>query len=186
MIERATMLNSLLLDANIVIEAYKLGVWDGLLDKRDIVVPSIVAHDEARFCRKDENAIPEAIDLSRLIGLGRIREESATRSEMKTLMERFDAVFIQGLHEGELEALAIISEEKIDDVLFCTSDKVAIQALVMINHSGLGISMEKLLQVTGFPKRLDRQFTEAFFQEWVKKGEYNLITGQGLRSLTNS
>jgi len=38
-----------LLDASIVIEAYKLGVWEKFLDRIEAIVPSTVAHDEALF-----------------------------------------------------------------------------------------------------------------------------------------
>jgi hypothetical protein len=43
------MLKCVLFDANIIIEAYQLGVWEKLIDRMEIIVSSIVAHSEALF-----------------------------------------------------------------------------------------------------------------------------------------
>jgi hypothetical protein len=56
-----------LLDANIIIEAYKMGVWEKLIEKVEIIVSSIVAHDEALFYSKKEGGVPEPINLKNVI-----------------------------------------------------------------------------------------------------------------------
>ncbi len=43
------MLKCVLLDASIVIEAHKIGVWENLIERVEIIVSSIVAHQEALF-----------------------------------------------------------------------------------------------------------------------------------------
>lgn len=175
------MPKSVLFDANVIIEAYKLGIWEKLLDKITGLVPSIVARDEALFFQKEKGKVPEAIDLIRVIKTAKIKEVSATSAEMKSLHSIFDTVFIQGLDYGELEALALIKANKVEGAGFCTGDAVAIRALAMIGHSELGISMETLLKKTGLQKTLDRQFTEKFFRENLILGQTNRITRQGLR-----
>ena len=76
------MLKCVLLDASIIIEAYKIGVWEKLIDRVEIVVSSIVAHKESHFYSKEEGGIPESINLKRLIQDGKIKEISASLEEM--------------------------------------------------------------------------------------------------------
>jgi len=170
-----------LLDANIVIEAYKLGVWDSLVKRVDVIVPSIVAHDEALFYSRKEGAIPEAINLPKLISKGKVQVATATQLEMASMHAYFDRAFIQGIDAGELEALTLVKEDKVQDAFFCTGDAAGIKALAMIGHSESGISMERLLLQLGLKKPLDKQFTDKFFKECLEQGKENLITRIGLR-----
>ena len=55
-----------LFDANIIIEAYELGIWETLVERVEVYVPSIVVHDEARFVKYEIGRIPEEINLSAL------------------------------------------------------------------------------------------------------------------------
>lgn len=57
------MLKCVLLDANIIIEAYELGIWEKLVEKTEVSVSSIVAHKEALFYTEKEDGIPEPINL---------------------------------------------------------------------------------------------------------------------------
>ncbi len=66
------------------------------------------------------------------------------------------------------------------DTLFCSSDGPAIQALAMIGHSDLGISLEMLLQKTGLQKGLDFQFCNEFFKKHITKGSENYIQSIGI------
>lgn len=175
------MLKCVLLDANIIIEAYKMGVWEKLIEKVEIIVSSIVAHEEALFYSKKEGGVPEPINLKNLIEEGKIKEISASQEEIAEFLNKFDRVFVEGLHIGESESLALIMNCKLDDTLFCSGDATAIQALAMIGFSDLGISFEKLLKKTGLQKRLRKHFLEKFFKENINIGAQNLITGQGLK-----
>ncbi len=90
-----------LLDANIIIEAYKMGVWEKLIEKVEIIVSSIVAHDEALFYSKKEGGVPEPINLKNLIEEGKIKEISASQEVIAEFLNKFDRVFVEGLHLGE-------------------------------------------------------------------------------------
>ncbi len=175
------MLKCVLLDANIVIEAYKLGIWENLIEKVEIAVSSIVAHEESLFYSIQENKIPESINLKSLIDEGKIKELSATREKMANFLYQFDSVFVQGLHDGEVESLSLIMSGKAADLLFCSSDAVALKALAMIGHSDAGISMESLLRKTGLQRSLSKQFTDNFYKAQIDMGNQNFITGQGLK-----
>jgi len=168
-----------LLDANIIIEAYSQGVWEVLVDKVDLVVSSIVAREEALFFVRGE--LPQAINLRKLISEGKVTEIAATAQQMISMNGYFDRNFIEGLHEGEAEALALVKAGGIGEALYCTGDANAIQALAMLGHSEIGISMESLLKQAGLQKQLDIQFTEKFFRTNIGIGKENRITGRGLR-----
>lgn len=176
------MAKYILFDANIIIELYKLGVWDSLISKVEIIVPSTVVRDEALFYSADEGGIPRPINLPALIKSGKIKEAIATAAEMAALENVFDRVFIMGLDPGEAEAIALLYSGSIGDPKFCTADKAAIQALAMINRREFGISMEQILKESGLQKKIPNQFTTEFLKKWLDKGSQNLITGSGLKT----
>jgi hypothetical protein len=175
------MLKCVLLDANIIIEAYHLGIWEKLIEKAEISVSSIVAHTESLFYIRKENRIPEAINLKNLIDKGKIKEHAASSEDLKGLYNLFDRVFIEGIHAGEAECLALILKGRVKDTLFCSGDAAAIQALAMLDRSEEGISLEVLLKKTGLKQSLRRHFTEKFFRENLRQGAQNRITQTGLR-----
>jgi len=116
------MLKCVLLDANVIIEAHKIGVWEKLVERVEIVVSSIVAHKESLFYSELEGGIPEPINLKRLIQDGKIKEISASSEEMADFSNYFDRVFLFGLDDGEIESLSLIKSGKLQDTLFCSSD----------------------------------------------------------------
>jgi hypothetical protein len=178
--KKTTKPKLVLLDADIVIKAYEIGVWSELIDRVQIVVTSIVARDEALFYSKELGKIPEEINLLELIKEGKISELTASNTEISILLDNFDRVFIEGLHKGEVEALALIYSGKALEYNFCSGDKVAIQGLAMIGYSYLGISMEKLLYGVGLQKKLSHGFTDLYFKKWLKIGNQRFVTKNGL------
>jgi len=169
-----------LLDSDVIIEANKIGVWSALTDIVEIKVPSIIAHSEVLFYSRRRRGIPREIDLPKLVQGKKIGELTATSTEISVLNRKFDRVFIESLHPGETEALALISSGKASGYKFCSGDKVAIQGLAMIGHSSSGISMENLLKSVGLTKQLSHQFTESYFKKWIGIGKERRITGDGL------
>ena len=140
-----------------------------------------MAHDEALFYSSKDKRIPEPINLKRLIEKGKIKEFSASRKEIASFLNTFDRVFVEGLHDGEAESLALLMHGILKDTLFCSGDATAIRALAMLGYSSVGISFEKLLQKTGLQKKLQKQFKEQFFRTNITIGSHNLITGSGLK-----
>ena len=175
------MLKCVLLDSNIVIEAYRLGIWEKLIERVEISVSSIVAHTESLFYVRKEGRIPDAINLKNLITEGKIKEFTASSEDLSELYGHFDRVFIEGIHEGEAECLALILKQRIKGTLFCSGDAAAIQALAMLGHAEDGTSFESLLKKEGLQQNLRRQFTEKFFKGNLKQGSQKRITHTGLR-----
>jgi hypothetical protein len=178
---RTMKLKCVLLDASIIIEAYKIGVWEPLIQKAQIFVPSIVANVEALFYQKDINGIPEEINLRKLIVSKRIFELSADALDIAALDDVFDRVFVENIHAGEREALALLYSRKTGDAVFCTSDSAPIRAMVILGLTEKAISFEEVLSQIGHTKKLLKQFTEEWFQKQLELGKQNLISGEGLK-----
>lgn len=93
----------ILLDANVIFEAHRQGIWESLLQKARIAVPSIIARDEALFVEIGKTTLP--LSLRQDIDSGRLEELSAEASEMRGVQRLFDQAFVDGLHEGELVSI---------------------------------------------------------------------------------
>lgn len=139
-----------LLDANVVIESHKLGVWPKLKSAYQLVLPATVSRREALyyFTRRGR----EVIKIREQIATGEIIELEATADELIDLPGIFAPWFLDTLDPGEIEALALLRANKATGASFCTSDAPAIKALAMIHMSHLGISLETLLAKIGLPK----------------------------------
>ena len=168
----------ILLDANVIFEAHRQGIWESLLQKARIAVPSIIARDEALFVEIGRTTLP--LNLRQDIDSGRLEELSAEASEMSGVQGLFDRTFVDGLHEGELEALAITHRSE-EEILFCSADQMAIQALAMMDRADRGVSFEVLLRKAGLWRKMERRFTEAFFREHIERGKTKYIKGEGIR-----
>lgn len=180
MIARIMKPKCVLLDANIVIRAHEMSVWEKLIEKVQIIIPSSVVHEAHSLFSDEQGRLPEAIDLKKLVNEQKIEELSASGEEMASFLSQFDSLFQKGLHLGETEALSLIYLNKTPDAFFCTGDAIAIHALAMINRSEQGISLESLLKKFGLQKSLSWECTEQFFHRELEKGKINLITREGL------
>ncbi len=81
---------------------------------------------------------------------------------------------------GEAEALALLLSNKAKDHVFCTGDRMTIQALSMLDMKDRGISMERFLRSIGITRKLKRHYTEEFFKDALEKGSVSMIQSKGL------
>lgn len=172
-------LSCVLLDANIVIEAHELGVFDKLLDSVAITLPSIIIDREAKYFF-DPLAKASAIALHPLLEKGRLHKIEATGEELLDLTNQFDRVFVERIDEGEAEALAVLMAERLPDHFFSTADAPAIRALALLGMSERGISLEMLLSAVGLTRRVEMQYTDAFFRRVLLEGQRMRVQGIGL------
>lgn len=180
MTAKTTKPKCVLLDANVVIEAHRFEAWHKLTCDYEIVLPSIVVHDEALYYSRRVDGIPVDLDLPSLVERGTIVELAATAEELAGIFAAFDCVFIEQLDPGEIEALALLQKNKLPGAYFCTADAPAIRALAMLGMADKGISMQTLLAKIGLRKRLLEFYNEAFFKTNLCIGSQKGITGEGL------
>ncbi len=167
----------LILDANVIISSYELGVWSHITRHYKICVPSIILHSEVYYYEKPDGTIVP-IDLKKQIGTS-ITEISCSVDDLAAFSTLFDSVVDRDIHEGEREALASLHQGP--NYVFCSSDRTAIEVIGLLGLSDRGLSFEKLLQSCGVTKRLEPHQTEAFFQECIKAGSIGRIQGKGLK-----
>lgn len=169
--------NYLLLDAVIVILAYQANVWTRLKRRHRVAVPATVSV-EARFARSESGPAP--IHLQREADCGEIDCLDATADELLRAVSDFVPSFVEGLHGGELEALALLYGGRFPDYLFCTADVPAIEAAAMLGLGSRLISWEDLLRALGaLPSRpLPRFLRTETLQRHTRIGETRRVTGE--------
>lgn len=168
-------------DANIIIDAHVLGIWDQLVTQCKMFTTRYIEKNEARYFRSRYGRI--SINLKKQIQSGYITVLAATGKDTDQLYRTFEKWFLESLDPGEIEALALILAGKTEGAIFCTTDSPAIMALAMLNRASQGISFEKLLERTGFRslrKKLHYRHSQTFFKQYINKGAQNFVTGTGL------
>lgn len=168
--------NLLLLDADVVIEAHKLGVWGALKKSFSIAVPATIVR-EARYFKSAKGS--GGIDLQKEIDAGEVICIEATAEEIANTFQNFDSVFMQGIDDGEKEGIAIIRTGKAPDCLFCTGDTNAIEAIGMLAIEHSSVSFEGALQTARLSvPRVRRSMTTSAHRDHVEKGKTRRITGE--------
>jgi len=168
-----------LLDASVIITAHELEVWSALLQEANVAVTSIIAHDEALFFDRKTGSVPAPISLGALISQGVIPEISASVSDIERVRAVFDEELNMALHDGEVEAIAILYADESDSLLFCTSDKAAIRVLAMLGLSDSGVSFEEVLKTSGLSKPLPHEYRTEYFDRYITEGQIARIQGKG-------
>jgi len=176
---RTTKLNLLLLDADVVIDAHRLGIWDRLLAQNKVHIGSVVLRTEVGYYI-DNRGRRRNINLMSQHRAKKIIELSAILMKQRVLKERFDAVFGPKLDPGEIESLVIL--ERTHELTFCTFDHAAIIAVVLLDMGNRVISFEVLLKQCGLSRRLERKHSEERFKRIVEKAQLMRVMGQGLVS----
>ena len=168
-------------DADIIINLHAAGLWQIVTAAYQIVVPSIIAHEAQYYL--DERGNRHPIDLQAQVQARQIDEMSASLDELAALQQRFHPDRLEGLHDGEQEALALVLSGAFAGGRFCSGDRAAIQALAALGFEDRGVSLEKALQEIG--RTLDRtwrrshQLTQAYFDAAVADGKQQRLDGDG-------
>ena len=168
----------LLLDADVIVFAHELGVWEALKKAYDVHVPSIVIEVEVRFFTSRDGG--KRIDLKAQVAGSEIKRLEATASQIYETFKDFDSTFLASLHDGEKEGITILSESGDVGLVFCTGDIAAIQSVGMLGFSAACISFEELLEKAGLLKGLKlvpslRKKEHDFHME---KGKTRRLTGE--------
>jgi len=125
-------LKLVLLDADVIIDLFRLGLWNQVINNTSIVIPAIISQESYYYL--DKNGIRKYIDL-RLYKdkISILSGEEVTAEDIAIIKNKFDTYNTgREIHSGELEALAIIANNK--DYMFCTADAAAIFALASLSE----------------------------------------------------
>jgi len=144
-----------------------------------VVVPQLVLDDEALFHSKDAiTGLSQPIDLAGDVGAGRVLVAAASLTTISRVASRFtDAI---ELHDGELEALALLTQdEDYDEHVFCSADGAAIEGACMLGLTDRCMSLEELLGMVGLGRQVPWRFTKGFAERHKSEGGERAITGFG-------
>jgi hypothetical protein len=168
----------LLLDADVIVFAHELGVWDSLKKAYDVHVPSIVIEVEVRFFTSLSGG--RRIDLKAQAHSSEIKRVEATALQIYDTFKDFDPTFMASLHDGEKEGITILRSSAESGLVFCTGDIVAIQSVGMLGLSGTCISFEELLEKAGLLKglKLLPSLRKREHESHLAKGKTRRITGE--------
>ncbi len=142
-----------ILDANVIIDAFAGGFWDALVARYEVCITSIVLHSEV-FFYEDAKGQRVPINLEPYLISKKVVEIAASTDELAALTERVNLNLLDRIDDGEQEALALLLTGRFDDHQFCTGDTRAIKALTRLSLGALGISLEELLTQIGMKKKL--------------------------------
>ncbi len=160
----------LLLDADVIIDFHRLGLWKQITKICEVYASSTVLHNETYFYENETGR--------HIIDINNIKEVSAKPQEIAQLSKKFDPSYLT-IDAGELESLTILYKQK--GYIFCTCDRSAIIALSLIGLIENGISVENLIKRNGLSvKNLEPKHSEKRFRDCLNEGSRMKIQGNGL------
>ena len=161
-----------LLDADVIIDLLSLSLFDKLIKNHKVFAGSTVIGEVKSFKRSNAR---QSIDLrQKYKENGLIQELSASAEEIKKVLSKLPKNNCDTIHPGELESLAILVRN--DDLFFCSCDATAIRTLPFLDLSDRGISVEKLLKLSGLtPSSLKDRHTEEYFKNNLASGQQEKI-----------
>jgi hypothetical protein len=168
----------LLLDANVVIEISRHGLWDQVVARCDIHLAQTVL-DESQFY-EDDQGDRQYIDLTSYISANAITVFNLTPSQIDGFRAQFGPAYFEKLDPGETESLAHLLNQS-GECQICSADKIIYRVLGCLSRSEQGVSLDEVLGQIGLGRTLGREFTKAYREEWTKKGFQEGLTGLGLR-----
>jgi hypothetical protein len=168
----------LLLDANVVIQLFELGLWKRIIAHCEILLARTVAEREAQFFFDADGQ--HEIDLTDDIESKRIVIVDVPPSELKGFMDQFGPLYLERLDAGEAESLAYLAACD-DPCLICSGDAIVFRVLAQLGRVEQGLSLEEVLEEVGFGRTLPDQFTKRFRVHWTKRGQEERIRGLGCR-----
>jgi hypothetical protein len=168
----------LLLDANVVIEISRHGLWDKIVAACEIHLARTVV-EEAQFFH-DANGDRREIDLGPFVNAKTITIFDLTPSDLAAFRAKFDPVYFEKLDPGETESLGYLLRQS-DECKMCSAEKIVYRVLGNLGRPEQGVSLEEVLNQVGLGRKLQRQFTRACREEWTQKGFQEGLGGMGMR-----
>ncbi len=172
-------MNSLLLDADIVIELHRMGIWHKFIACNQVTLPSSVF--EEAHCYRNKKGRIHPTNLRSDLKAARILKKEATAIEVASVQNQFAPVLAPYLHTGELEAIAILQKEKTPTMKFCTADGTAWWATVLLDLGDRLISCEEALKQSGLMRSVHNKLSEKRFKKELRVYQEYKVRGLGLR-----
>jgi hypothetical protein len=169
----------LLLDANVVIKLFSLGLWDAVVSQCEIHLSEIVV-GEADYYENSEGTHHD-IDLTEYIKSGQVNVFSRTAADLKRFRTSFDPEYVEKLDDGETESLVHLLSGACEGFFLCSADAIVFRVLGNVRLAENGVSLEEVLGQFRLRRDLEYQFTKDFRRRWSQTGLGDSLFGAGFR-----
>lgn len=142
----------LILDANVIIVAFRDGFWKALALRYQLVIPSVIVEESQYYT--DSNRSQTQIDLKAEIAAKRLEVVETCPEELALLYRRFKSDFIDSTDPGELHALGYLYSRRDQGIRFCTGDTPAIKAAAIMGLTETMVSLEVLMRECGLAGKI--------------------------------
>ena len=167
----------LLVDTNIVIELHKLGLWDSFIQSCSVTITKGV-QEEAQFW-EDDSGGKQYFDIEEDIKNSKLICEEVSPSQISGFCQQFDPSYLDRLDLGESELLTILCTSS-KEWRVTSADGIVFKILGRTGRADQGISLEEILDQIGLGRKLERQYTKKFREQFTQKGQEDSIRGRGM------
>lgn len=167
----------LFLDANIIIELMRRGIWEVFLERCNVYLAESVVGEV--HTTPTSFGIGNAIDLHAAATQGRLTIVSAAISETKAFQTGFTKEYVDKFDPGELESLTILCDSKHDSFQICSADAIVYKTLGLLGRREQAASLAIILKSIGLEQRLDHQYQEAYMNKHLDSGFQDHLGGFG-------
>lgn len=157
----------LLLDANVVIYLFQLGLWDRVVECCDVHLAETVVEESDFYDSVD--GVRHRIDLTEYIRSRAISVFEVPVERVQAFCDEFSSCYKVDIDPGEAESLAHLLDSG-ESYKICSADHIVFQVLGSRYRSGQGISLEEVLQDVGLSRPLRYIFTKAYRQKRARDG----------------
>lgn len=170
-------LSFLLLDANVIIHLFEIGLWDRIVDACDLYVCETVVGEAHYF--EDARGTRHDFDVQAYVDAGKIKSFSVPVFDVKRFIDAFDPSYMEKLDDGEAESLTYLVKFAPAESLICSADAIVFRVLGTLDRSHQGISMEEMLAKLGLARKCEWQWTKGFREKWSQDGVTAALQGRG-------
>ncbi|MFC2035812.1 hypothetical protein ACFLUJ_06805 [Chloroflexota bacterium] len=165
----------LLLDADVIIFAHVVDIWDFLCSSCTLATGSIVANEESIYYVSSESGKHIDINCASIQAACLIHELKA--SDIGTVFRELDKILtpdeVRALDVGEAEIISLFYHGILEEELFCTGDGAAIKMMAILGFDNKCISLENVLTTKQHPDPPDIpwEYTDRFVRHHISEGK---------------
>lgn len=162
----------LLVDAVVVIHAHEKNYWERLCNTHRVFLSATVLENELFYFSSDKGK--KSLPVQTWLKEGKIIRVEADHSDLDLLVKKLSDDFMAGIHNGELEALALLLSKNHQNLHFSTADRAAVKALGLLNLRTRGISVETIVEglqgISLKQLQLEPQYSHKWFEKALSEG----------------
>ena len=171
----------LLLDADVVIELFRLGIWDSVIERCGVHLAHAVAETEAHFFH-DEHGERQDFDLAPYKENGGVTVFDVTITDLQRVTTQFGPTYVEKLDPGETQSLVYLLNSA-DTCQICSADRIVYRVLGNLNLGEQGVSLCEVLDKVGLGRPLEPHFGKKYRQKWTTVGSQDRIQDRGWHGL---